>query len=197
MLRIALNAFPCVVPFRASLCSICHASLPVRACVSFQESTCAPYATHHAQCVSGPRLRPSSTSRTICHAARPIRFRASSLPSVTLRTTCPTSRCNSVNHIAYHISRITLNAFPCIVPFRASLCRKCHAALPMRACVAFQDSTCVPYATHPAVHHLECQIPRITPLRECVSFQDSICVPYVTHHAKCVSVQHLLSNITL
>ena len=132
-----VRASPSKRPFRASLRSICHASPPMRACVSFQNSTCVPFATHHAQCVVVHRPLPSVTLCTICHSSRPVQFLSS--PGVANATHSPQ----------------------------------------MRACISFQDSTCVPYAT-------------ITPKAfACiVPFRSSPCVPYAPHQAQCKSVHH-------
>ena len=159
----------------------CFASPPMRACISFQDSTCVPFATHHAQCVSAHRPLPSITLCTICHASRPMRFSGAS----------PSQR-----HLVYPMPHISPNA----IPF-STLRSICHASPLMHVCVFFQESTRVPYATHHArcvsVHRL---LPCITLCAIChashpMQFRKTPCVPYATHHPQYVSVRRPLTSI--
>ena len=156
MPRITPNAFPCIVPFRPS--------------------PCVPYATHHAQCVSVHRPLPSITLWAICPVISPLQFRPS--PCVAYATKHPQCVRASPSKIqlVYHTPRITPVAFPCIVPFRASLWE--------------------PYATHHAqcnsVHHLAQHMLCIT---------SNVCVRLLSrlnlHQPQCAAVHLTLPIIVV
>ena len=182
MPRITPNAFPCIAPHTSiTLRTTCHATPPIHACVTVQESTCVPCAKYHAQCVSVHRPLPSISLYTICHALRPMSFRASS---------------PSEHHHVSHVPRITPDA-------RFNLCTIRHALRPMcfRAsspskhhfvnCMQRITPNAIPFITLRSTCHAS------PPVHACVSFQASTCVPYARHQPKCVSVRRPLPSITL
>ena len=186
--------------------------------VPFRASPCVPHATHHAA-IPIITLKANATDHSQSVRASP----------------CKTQ-------LVYHMPRIRPNVFSCIVPCKHHFVHHmpgimpnvipfiilrimCQSSPPMRACIFFQDSACVPYATHHAqrvsVHHplpsiTLCTIchatrsmrfrassrPSITLCTEChasrpLQFRESPCVPNASHHPQRISVHHPLPSIIL
>ena len=174
------RVMPNAIPFM-NLRSICHASLPMRACVAFQDKTGVQHATHFAQCVYMHRPLRSFTLCTKCRSSCPLRSLAS-YPSehhLVYHRRTHHAQCNSVHHFAYHMPRIT----------------------PISCVRLFQDTACVSYATHHAqcvcVHRplLSSTLCTISHASCPMQFRESPCVPYAAHHTKCVSVHRPLPSI--